>query len=105
MSMRYEDRPQSEVKVLGDNTNISKTYGDRICKIVREQPDGEGKYKIVKFYDADNNLIMVSELQELNGVYEYRTEKYYNSNGVLQRTITYYLQYDSDGNLVSEEVL
>ncbi len=80
--MRYDERPQAEIKVLGTNTNISKTYGDMICKIVREQPDGEGKYKIVKFYDADNNLIMVSELQELNGVYEYRTEKYYN------RTVT-----------------
>lgn len=103
--MAYSERQDAQVRVIGTNTNISKTYGDRICKIVREQPDGEGKYKIVKFYDADNNLIMVSELQELNGVYEYRTEKYYNSNGVLQRTITYYLQYDSDGNLVSEEVL
>jgi len=103
--MRYDERPQAEVKVLGTNTNISKTYGDRICKIVREQPDDEGKYKVVKFYDLSGNLILISELQELNGVYEYRKETRYDSNGVIQMVITYRLIYDQDGNLISEEEL
>ena len=105
MSMRYEDRPQSENKILGETTFTYKTLGTTIGKIVREQPDDEGKYKVVKFYDLSGNLILISELQELNGVYEYRKETRYDSNGVIQMVITYRLIYDQDGNLISEEEL
>jgi len=102
--MRYEERPQSEVKVLGEITSIYKDLVSNIGKIVRSDEYEEGKFKIVEFYDRSGNLLMKSELMGTSAPYEYRTETYYNTSGDVVSTIKYKRTYDGSGNLLSEEI-
>lgn len=104
MSMRYEDRPQSEVKVLGDNIS---TYRDEYIpfgKIVRRDEYETGKFQIVEFYDMYGNLLIKSELQLVDDKALYRIETHYNTKGIVIRTVKFRRTYDSSGNLISEEV-
>jgi len=105
MSMRYEDRPQAENKILGETTFTYKTLGTSIGRIVRSEQYATGKFRVVEFYDTDNRLIMKSELQGTAPTYEYRVETYYTPSGIVAYTVTYHREYDSSNILVSEGVL
>jgi len=104
MSMRYEDRPQAENKILGETTFTYKTLGTSIGRIVRSEQYATGKFRVVEFYDTDNRLIMKSELQGTAPTYEYRVETYYNTNGDVVSTIKYKRTYDESDNILSEEI-
>lgn len=102
--MRYEERPQAEVKVLGEITSVYKDLASNIGKVVRSDEYQEGKFRIVEFYDRSGRLLMKSELTGISVPYEYRTETYYNTNGDVVSTIKYKRTYDESDNILSEEI-
>jgi len=102
--MRYEERPQSEVKVLGEITSIYKDLSSNVGKIVRSDEYVTGKFRIVEFYDKSGKLVMKSELVGISVPYEYRIETYYNTNGDVVSTIKYKRTYDESDSLLSEEI-
>ena len=79
--MRYDERPQAEVKVLGEITSVYKDLASNIGKVVRSDEYVTGKFRIVEFYDKSGRLVMKSELIGTSVPYEYRIETYYNVNG------------------------
>ena len=105
MSMRYEDRPQSEVKVLGDNTFQSKDVVIGNSRIVRRDQYALGKFRVVEFYDNSGKLTMKSELVGEPPQYEYRIETYYDANGQVLYTVQYARTYDEYSNLLSEQII
>jgi len=102
--MRYEERPNAEIKILGENTYQSKSSTNNNWKIIRKNPYGTGKFEIVEVYNKDNVLIAKSELSGTQDKFEYRTVTYFETNGNVYRTITYLRNYDELGNLISEEI-
>jgi len=102
--MRYDERPQAEVKVLGEITSIYKDLASNIGKVVRSDEYQEGKFRIVEFYDRSGRLLMKSELTGISVPYEYRVETYYNTNGDVVSTIKYKRTYDESDNILSEEI-
>ena len=102
--MRYDERPQAEVKVLGEITSVYKDLASNVGKVVRSDEYQEGKFRIVEFYDRSGRLLMKSELTGISVPYEYRTETYYNTNGDVVSTIKYKRTYDESDNILSEEI-
>lgn len=104
IKMRYEERPQSEVKVLGEITSIRKDISTNVGKIIRMDEYAAGKFRVVEFYDKSGNLVMKSELTGTPPQYSYRLETYYNANGEVISTIRYRRIYFLSGQLYSEEI-
>ena len=102
--MRYEERPNSDVKVLGEITSVYKDLSSNIGKIVRSDEYVTGKFRVVEFYDKSGNLVMKSELTGTPPQYSYRLETYYNANGEVISTIRYRRIYFLSGQLYSEEI-
>lgn len=102
--MAYSERQDAQVRVIGTNTSVSKIYGVTIYKIVRENEYDVGKFATVKFFDADDNIIMISQLQIVNSIPIYRVETYYNPNGTIQKSIRYVREFDEEGNLIEERI-
>lgn len=106
MNMSYENRPQSEIKVLGETNLITKESGDVIGKILRREEYAPNKFRIVEYFYDTGELYMRSELTGGTAPnYDYRVENYYNRDGVLMKTITYHRTYNSNGTLLSEELV
>lgn len=104
IKMRYEERPNSDVKVLGEITSVYKDLFSNIGKIVRSDEYVTGKFRIVEFYDKSGRLVMKSELVGISVPYDYRIETYYNVNGDVVSSIRYRRTYDENGLLLSEEI-
>ena len=105
MSMRYEERPQAQVKVLGNNTFQSKDVIIGTGRIIRRDQYALGKFRVVEFYDNSGKLTMKSELVGEPPQYEYRIETYYDANGQVVYTVQYARTYDEYSNLLSEQVI
>jgi len=103
--MRYEDRLQSEVKVLGNNTFQSKDVIIGTDRIIRRDQYALGKFRVVEFYDNSGKPTMKSELVGEPPQYEYRIETYYDANGQVVYTVQYARTYDEYSNLLSEQVI
>ena len=102
--MRYDERPQAEVKVLGEVTSIRKDLSANVGRIVRKEEYAPSKFRVVEFYDKSGNLAMRSELIGTPPRYDYRVETYYNANGEVVSTIRYRRVYFASGQLYSEEI-
>jgi len=102
--MRYEERPQSDAKVLGEVTSIYRDLSSNVGKVVRSDEYTSGKFRIVKFYDRTGALLMKSELVGISAPYDYRIETYYNTKGDVISSIRYRRTYDENGVLLGEEI-
>jgi len=102
--MRYEERPNSDVKVLGEITSVYKELYSNFGGVVRSDEYVVGKFRIVEFYDRSGRLFMKSELIGSSIPYDYRVETYYNANGDLVSTVRYRRTYDANNLLLSEEL-
>ena len=102
--MRYEERPQSENKVLGEITSIYRNLLPNVRKVTRSEEYSSSKFKVVECYDRDGIKLVRSELVGNTIPYEYRVETYYDKYGGVVFSIRYRRIFDEKGLIISEEV-
>jgi len=72
-------------------------------KVVREDRDDSGVYRVIKEYDENDTLLKKSTISNMdeNGIYHLQTIEYYRTNGILDYTEVYDLIYDDEDKLIS----
>lgn len=72
-------------------------------KVVREDRDDSGVYRVIKEYDENDILLKRSTISNMdeNNIYHVQTIEYYRTNGILDYTEVFDLIYDDEDKLVS----
>lgn len=72
-------------------------------KVVREDRDDSGVYRVIKEFNENDILLKKSTISNVdeNGIYHLQTIEYYRINGILDYTEVYDLIYDDEDKLIS----